>query len=34
MQVYLGGNELTGCIPGGLRDVPTNDLSGLGLPFC
>ena len=32
--LYLGGNGLTGCIPDGLRDVPDNDLSQLGLPFC
>ena len=29
--VYLSGNELTGCIPEGLRAVAKNDLS---LPFC
>ena len=32
----LGGDfqDLTGCIPAGLRDVPNNDLDELGLPFC
>ena len=28
------GNRFTGCIPEALRDVPTNDLEGLDLPFC
>ena len=30
----LGGNQLTGCIGAGLRNVPNNDLGELGLPFC
>ncbi len=33
-DMYLSGNRLTGCIPEGLRDVPENDFSELGLPFC
>lgn len=33
-ELRLGGNMLTGCIPAGLRDVPDNDFSTLGLPFC
>ena len=32
--IYLSGNQLTGCIPAGLRDVPSNDFDQLGLPFC
>ena len=33
--LWLGGsNQLTGCIPEGLRDVPTGDIGELGLPFC
>ena len=30
----LAGNSLTGCIPVGLKDVPTNDLSTLNLIYC
>ena len=30
----LARNQLTGCIPEALKDIPNNDLSGLGLPFC
>ncbi len=30
----LSGNFLTGCIPPALRDVATNDLSSLNLPYC
>ena len=30
----LGGNQFDGCIPAALRDVTSNDLAGLGLPFC
>ena len=30
----LQGNQLTGCIPAGLRDVPDNDLDELGLADC
>ena len=33
-QLFLGENGLTGCIPGGLRDVPLNDLAQLGLDYC
>ena len=33
-NLRLSGNRLVGCIPDGLRDVPYNDLWGLGLPFC
>ena len=32
--VSLAGNFLTGCVPGGLQDVPNNDFGALGLPFC
>ena len=30
----LSGNQLTGCVPAGLRDVANNDFDILGLPFC
>ena len=30
----LSGNSLTGCIPLALRDVATNDLAHLNLPYC
>ena len=30
----LSSNQLTGCIPEALRNVPSNDLEGLRLPFC
>ena len=33
-SVYLSGNELTGCIPSGFRDLRNDDLDNLGLPFC
>ena len=34
-HLYLSsGNNLTGCIPSGLRDVEENDLDGLGLEYC
>ncbi len=34
-RLYLsGGNEFTGCIPSGLKNVAENDLADLGLPFC
>ena len=33
-NLYLGGNDLTGCIPEGLQRVPNSDLSILGLPYC
>ena len=28
------GNQLTGCIPEGLRDIEANDLGDLNLPDC
>ena len=31
---YLSGNQLTGCVPAGLWDVPNNDFDQLGMPFC
>ena len=34
VELRLNGNQLSGCIPSGLRDVPQNDYSDLGLPFC
>ena len=34
-RLYLSsGNNLTGCIPSGLRDVEDNDLDRLGLEYC
>ena len=33
-RLYLSFNQLSGCIPEGLRDVRSNDFSSLGLPFC
>ena len=34
-ELYVGRNPLlTGCIPGGLRLVPTNDLADVDLPYC
>ena len=34
-ELSLGGsNSLTGCIPQGLRGVPTSDLTALGLGYC
>ncbi len=33
-HLYLSGNPLKGCIPAGLRDVATNDLDQVGLPYC
>ena len=34
-SLYLSGeNQLTGCVPDGLRDVPENDFLFLNLPFC
>ena len=33
-RLYLRENEFTGCIPPKLRDVESNDLRGLGLPYC
>ena len=32
--MQLSGNQLSGCIPEGLRDVETNDLGLLGLAYC
>ena len=32
--LYLSGNQLTGCVPAGLKRVPDNDFAQLGLPFC
>ena len=32
--LYLRGNQLSGCIPGGLRYVLQNDYSYMDLPFC
>ena len=32
--LYLKNNQLTGCIPMELRDVPYSDIYDLGLPFC
>ena len=32
--LWLRGNQLTGCVPDALRDVPINDFDELGLPFC
>ena len=32
--LYLEGNQLTGCIPTVLRDIPDNDFDELGLAFC
>ena len=33
-RIKLAWNAFTGCVPVALRDVPTNDLGGLGLPYC
>ena len=32
--LYLSGNQLTGCIPEGLRDIAESDLRQLNLPDC
>ena len=32
--IFLGGNQFSGCIPSGLQDVPSGDLSTLGLSYC
>ena len=32
--LYLSGNQLTGCVPAGLRDVEYSDFAQLGLDFC
>ena len=34
MELYVSGNELSGCIPDGLDDVEDNDLDMLALPLC
>ena len=34
VELRLSGNSLTGCIPLVLKDVASNDLSSLGLPYC
>jgi hypothetical protein len=34
IELSFFGNQLSGCVPEGLRDVDSNDLSELGLPFC
>ena len=33
-ELFLSGNQLTGCIPAGIATVANNDLNQLGLPFC
>ena len=33
-EIKLSGNSLTGCIPLALKNVATNDLSSLNLPYC
>ncbi len=34
-RLYLGGsNQLEGCVPRGLQDVPEGDVDSIGLPFC
>ena len=33
-EIRLSGNPLTGCVPIALREVATNDLSSLNLPYC
>ena len=33
-RLLLSDNRLSGCIPEGLRDVASNDLEDLDLPFC
>ena len=33
-HLLLSNNQLTGCIPDELRDVPDNDFTSLNLPFC
>ena len=34
MELWLDGNQLSGCIPEGLRDITFNDLVLLNLPDC
>ena len=33
-ELSLGGNQLSGCVPAKLLDVPSNDGASLGLPSC
>ncbi|MDE0462091.1 MAG: leucine-rich repeat domain-containing protein, partial [Caldilineaceae bacterium] len=33
-ELWLSGNELSGCVPAVWRSVENNDLDSLGLPFC
>ena len=33
-SLYLAGNDLTGCIPDGLKDIDASDFANLGLLFC
>ena len=33
-ELQLRSNQLTGCIPEGLRNIRVNDFGQLGLPFC
>ena len=33
-SLWLSGNELTGCVPASLREVPEHDLDLLGLSDC
>ena len=33
-ELRLSGNSLTGCVPIALREVATNDLNSLNLPYC
>ena len=32
--LYLEGNDFTGCIPAGLRDVDNHDFDRMGLADC
>ena len=34
LRIELAGNDFSGCIPAGLRKVESNDLNGVGLPYC
>ena len=34
LALYLSGNQFSGCVPVGLRDIRTHDLEQLGLLFC
>ena len=33
-ELWLGGNQLSGCIPAGLETIPNSDLATLRLSFC